>query len=684
MNTVKVKCNNCQHEFDADEAWLGMTLPCPKCQSPTTVKIFQADAPLLKIVDEGECEKSPVSDTPTAFQILADLKDDELKKLHTLSHYLTGYAVILILLAVFAAICIFLPPLLNNAPVHWEFVAIPFSLCIIAAVYRKCRSEIAGKFCVYGGYFIITTAVVNFFVQMICMPDNITVSSCAGLGIGIVIFSYIIKAGKSPLLFGKNAIADKQIKAAYECRKQGEAWTEDKCPPAKCLPGKVDDILSILAFISLALIFVAALVNTVNTIADKKSKGKNDTRTSAVQLTSPVPDPVPTAAAVPSPTPAPIPAPKSIDEQLEEATNLLLSSNSTDRSRGFQTILQLAQQSNSKAQVTCGNCYLKGIGVTQNHTEAVKWYRRAADQGNPLGQACLGECYLKGTGVAKNHAEAVRLFTLSANQGDSWGQARLGECYLTGTGVAVNPAEAIRLLTLSANQGNSLGQACLGGCYLNGVGVAVNHAEAIRLLTLSANQGNPLGQALLGVCYLNGFGVAVNHTEAVRLLTLAANQGDPMSQVLFGNCYFMGTGVAQNHTEAVKWYRRAADQGNPWGQAYLGLCYLKGTGVAKNHAEAVRLFTLSANQGDSWGQARLGECYLSGTGVAINHTEAVRLFTLSANQGNLLGQAYLGECYLKGIGVAKNYTKAIKWLQLAAKQGDQPAQKTLRSLGQTW
>ena len=84
MNTVKVKCNNCQHEFDADEAWLGMTLPCPKCQSPTTVKIFQADAPLLKIVDEGECEKSPVSDTPTAFQILADLKDDELKKLHTL------------------------------------------------------------------------------------------------------------------------------------------------------------------------------------------------------------------------------------------------------------------------------------------------------------------------------------------------------------------------------------------------------------------------------------------------------------------------------------------------------------------------------------------------------------------------------------------------------------------------
>ena len=354
MNTVKVKCNNCQHEFDADEAWLGMTLPCPKCQSPTTVKIFQADAPLLKIVDEGECEKSPVSDTPTAFQILADLKDDELKKLHTLSHYLTGYAVILILLAVFAAICIFLPPLLNNAPVHWEFVAIPFSLCIIAAVYRKCRSEIAGKFCVYGGYFIITTAVVNFFVQMICMPDNIQVSSCAGLGIGIVIFSYIIKAGKSPLLFGKNAIADNQIKTAYECRKQGEIWTEDKCPPAKRLSEKVDRILSILAFISLALIFVAALVNTVNTIADKKSKDEKDTRTSAVQPTPPSHAPVQKVAMSQEPTvtPAPAPAPSSqnIDSQVEDAAKLLFSSNSTDQARGYQTILRFAQRGNSTAQ----------------------------------------------------------------------------------------------------------------------------------------------------------------------------------------------------------------------------------------------------------------------------------------------------------------------------------------------
>ena len=487
MNTVKVKCNNCQHEFDADEAWLGMTLPCPKCKSPTTVKIFQADAPLLKIVDEGECEKSPVSDTPTAFQILADLKDDELKKLHTLSHYLTGYAVILILLAVFAAICIFLPP------VHWEFVAIPFSLCIIAAVYRKCRSEIAGKFCVYGGYFIITTAVVNFFVQMICMPDNIQVSSCAGLGIGIVIFSYIIKAGKSPLLFGKNAIADKQIKTAYECRKQGEIWTEDKCPPAKRLSEKVDRILSILAFISLALIFVAALVNTVNTIADKKSKDEKDTRTSAVQPTPLSHAPVQKVAMSQEPTvtPAPAPAPSSqnIDSQVEDATKLLFSSNSTDQARGYQTILRFAQRGNSTAQ------------------------------------ACLGGCYLNGRGVAVNHTEAIRLLTLSANQGNSWAQAYLGGCYLNGRGVAVNHTEAIRLLTLSANQGNSLGQAWLGGCYLNGRGVAVNHTEAVRLFTLSANQGDAWGQAYLGDCYFRGLGVAVNHTEAIKLLQLAAKQG---------------------------------------------------------------------------------------------------------------------------------------------------------------
>ena len=671
MNTVKVKCNDCQHEFDAEEAWLGMTLPCPNCKSPTVVEKIQADmpqlkiveegaaetapesdAPQLKIVEEGECERAPASDTPTAFQILADLKDDELKKLHTLSHYLTGYAVVLILLAVLAAIGVFLPPLLGSSPVPWKFVAIPFLLCIIAAVYRKCRGEIAKKFCIYGSFFVIIAAVISFIVRMICIPDDISGSGIAGIGVGIVVFSYIIKAGKHTLLFGKHAIADKQIKAAYECRKQGEAWTEDKCPPAKCLPEKVDDILSILAFISLAFIFIAAFVNTIDTAAEKKSKDENDTRISAVQLTSPVPDPVPMSATIPAqaptPAPAPIPAPKSIDEQLEEATNLLLSSNSTDQSRGFQTILQLAQQGNSKAQAACGNCYLKGIGV------------------------------------AKNHAEAIRLLTLSANQGESQGQASLGECYLTGTGVAVNHAEAVKLLTLAANQGNPLGQAVLGVCYLNGFGVAVNHAEAIRLLTLSTNQGNPWGQVYLGDCYLTGTGVAINHAEAVRLFTLSANQGDSWGQARLGDCYLNGIGVAINHAEAVRLFTLSANQGNPLGQVGLGNCYLKGFGVAKNHAEAVRLFTLSANQGDSWGQVRLGECYLFGAGVAINLKEAVRLFTLSANQGNVLGQAYLGECYLKGTGVAKNYPEAIKWLQLAAKQGDQLAQKTLRSLGQTW
>ena len=48
------------------------------------------------------------------------------------------------------------------------------------------------------------------------------------------------------------------------------------------------------------------------------------------------------------------------------------------------------------AQTDLGNCYLNGIGVSKDGTEAMKWFRTAADQG--FGQAAfiIAECYRYG------------------------------------------------------------------------------------------------------------------------------------------------------------------------------------------------------------------------------------------------------------------------------------------------
>ncbi len=41
----------------------------------------------------------------------------------------------------------------------------------------------------------------------------------------------------------------------------------------------------------------------------------------------------------------------------------------------------LAEGGHPEAQLNLASMYAQGIGVSQDYTEAVKWYRRAAEQG---------------------------------------------------------------------------------------------------------------------------------------------------------------------------------------------------------------------------------------------------------------------------------------------------------------
>ena len=68
----------------------------------------------------------------------------------------------------------------------------------------------------------------------------------------------------------------------------------------------------------------------------------------------------------------------------------------------------LAEQGDSTAQFNLGVMYGTGLGVPQDATEAVRWYRLAADQGYADAQYNLGVSYDIGAGVPEDDAEAVR------------------------------------------------------------------------------------------------------------------------------------------------------------------------------------------------------------------------------------------------------------------------------------
>ena len=73
--------------------------------------------------------------------------------------------------------------------------------------------------------------------------------------------------------------------------------------------------------------------------------------------------------------------------------------------------------------------YKKGQSyfASENYTEAVKWYRKAAGQNNADAQNALGICYHNGDGVQQDYAEALKWYRSAAEQGHVRAQNNLGD-----------------------------------------------------------------------------------------------------------------------------------------------------------------------------------------------------------------------------------------------------------------
>jgi hypothetical protein len=169
--------------------------------------------------------------------------------------------------------------------------------------------------------------------------------------------------------------------------------------------------------------------------------------------------------------------------------------------------------------------YAKGRGVSQNPSEAVKWYRLAADQGYADSRNNLGVMYEHGRGVPQSLSEAVEWYRLAADQGNAAAQNNLALMYEEGRGVPKNDNEAFKWYRLAAEQGHAQAQNNLGFMYSNGRGVSQNNPEAVKWYRLAADQGFDRAQYNLGVMYAEGKGVPQNVVMASEWYVLAAGQG---------------------------------------------------------------------------------------------------------------------------------------------------------------
>ena len=77
-----------------------------------------------------------------------------------------------------------------------------------------------------------------------------------------------------------------------------------------------------------------------------------------------------------------------------------------------------AEQGYAPAQNNIGMMYGRGLGVSADFTQALRWFSMAAEQDHSGAQFNIGYMYENGLGVARDIEEAVRWYRLAADRGN--------------------------------------------------------------------------------------------------------------------------------------------------------------------------------------------------------------------------------------------------------------------------
>jgi TPR repeat protein len=91
----------------------------------------------------------------------------------------------------------------------------------------------------------------------------------------------------------------------------------------------------------------------------------------------------------------------------------------------LEQLQQLAGRGDPAAQYALGARYAFGDGVTQDYSEAMHWFSRAADQGHVVSQATLGAYYMAGRGVPVDLSKAYFWACLARAGGDPGSKLRV-------------------------------------------------------------------------------------------------------------------------------------------------------------------------------------------------------------------------------------------------------------------
>jgi TPR repeat protein len=394
-----------------------------------------------------------------------------------------------------------------------------------------------------------------------------------------------------------------------------------------------------------------------------------------------------------------------IDAQIEYAS-FVLKTDEGDKLEGeyFDNAVKWAKKVAVKGNTTCqllvAELYDKGVKVTRDMAEAIKWYRFAAEGDDPASQLTLARLIMEDDSKErKNIDEATKWFRKAASSKNKHAIFELGmhlskyhnndpakreeaisnltkasELGFVGANKEITalrldtseltPMDSLRSYRRAAENGSAESQLYLGQIYLSGINVQKDQAEAAKWFRLAAEQGIPEAQYQLAKLYCSGE-VSRNIPMAVKLYTKAADKGLEEAQIDLAEMYIKGDGVGKNVKKAINLYQKAADKGNLKALFKLGTIYTSEDNSLKDKQKGINFLKIAAKEDFSDAQISLGKLYVKSNDVE-KISEAALFFNRAAAKGNAEAQFLLSEMYEIGIGMPKDLDLSLKNLLLSA------------------
>lgn len=325
----------------------------------------------------------------------------------------------------------------------------------------------------------------------------------------------------------------------------------------------------------------------------------------------------------------------------------------------------------------------RGLGVSQNKTEAAKWYEKS---GTSYAQYALGNLYFYGQGVEQNYDRALKLYLNVGNNG--FASLKCAEMYQNGLGCETSPEQAeyyykkafAEFVKAEENQPDDIFEYQLGRMLYYGQGHTPDLEASIAYLELATDKKNVNAAYLLSKIYIE-YDMNGKIPKAIEMLSELADKGEHIqAQYTLGRLYILPESDYYDLQKGISYLEKAANKEHEYAQYYTGKCYSDSELKIYDIAKGVAYLEAAKEQGNDPAKYRLGKLYLDSESKTYQPDKGLQYIQELAEEGHEFAQIKLGCEYLKGVHVQRSVPDAEAWLTKASEQGNEIAAQMLRDI----